>query len=81
MVKVKRIAKRTALVAVKLVEVFFRTYLYVFHPIIGVLVSLILAGLTKRTYYEYFDRIVGDFTDWFEIQSDKVDLLLNDKEF
>lgn len=81
MVKVKRIAKRTALVAVKLVEVFFRIYLYVFHPIIGVLVSLILAGLTKRTYYEYFDRIVGDFTDWFEIQSDKVDLLLNDKEF
>lgn len=81
MAKFKKIAKRTALVAVKVVEVFYRIYLYVFHPALGALVALGLAGVTKHTYYEWFDRIVGDFTDWSEDVSNKIEVWLNDNEF
>lgn len=81
MAKFKKIAKRTALVAVKVVEVFYRIYLYVFHPALGALVALALAGVTKHTYYEWFDRIVGDFTDWSEDVSNKIEVWLNDNEF
>lgn len=75
MTKFKQIAKRTALVVVKFVEVFVRVYMYVFHPMLGALLALGLSSFTKRTYYEWFDILVGDALDIVEELSE----MINDK--
>lgn len=81
MAKFKKIAKRTAQALYNFVDAIWDIFLYVFYPSFGALLALILAGVTKRTYYEWFDRIVGDFTDWSEDVSNKIEVWLNDNEF
>lgn len=81
MAKFKKIAKRTAQVLYNFVDAIWDIFLYVFYPFFGALLALILAGVTKRTYYEWYDVVVGKFTDWSEDIESKIEVWLNDNEF
>jgi hypothetical protein len=80
MATTKQIAKRTAHFAVKLVEVFYRIYLYFFHLIIGSFVCFLLSMLTKREFFDWFDKIVNGFIDWSEDRMEDIDEWFSDNK-
>ena len=81
MAKFKKIAKRTAQVLYNFVDVIWDIFLYVFYPLFGAFLALIIAGVTKRTYYQWYDVVVGKFTDWSEEIECKIEMWFNDIDF
>lgn len=80
MANFKKIAKRTAFVAVKLVEVFYRIYLYVFHLFVGTLLCFPLSWVTKREFFDWFNIIVNGFIDWSEDRMEDIDEWFEDNK-
>ena len=83
-----RIAKTILLVLVRVIEIVLRTYVFLIHPLIFVLVALILAAFkgpnSSVTYEErigdWCKCLIVDFIDWFndkqELFNQKLDNLI-----
>ena len=83
--RVKRIAKTILLVLVRFIEIVVRTYVFLIHPLIFVLVALILAAFkgpnSSATYEErigdWSKCLIMDFIDWYDAVQDWVEEKLN----
>ncbi len=72
--RAKRIAKTLLLVLVRFIEIVLRTYVFLIHPLIFVLVALILAAFkgpnSSATYEErigdWCKCLIVDFIDWYD---------------
>lgn len=79
--RAKRIAKTILLVLVRIIELVVRTYVFLIHPIIFVVVALILAAFkgsdSKPTYEErigdWCKCLIMDFIDWYDDVQDWVE--------
>ena len=86
--RAKRIAKTILLVLVRFIEIAIRTYVFLIHPIIFVLVSLLLAAFkgpkSKPTYEEHLNdwwcTLIINFIDKYEELTDWLDKKLLNKE-
>lgn len=83
--RAKRIAKTILLVLVRIIELVVRTYVFLIHPIISVILALILAAFTKaRTGNSYEDCVnewchclVIGLIDWYDEKWEWVEKKLN----
>lgn len=81
MERVKRIAKTLLLVLVRTIEIIVRSYVFLIHPIIFVVMALILAAFkgpkSKPTYEErigdWCKCLIMDFIDWYDDVQDWVE--------
>lgn len=81
MERAKRIAKTLLLVLVRIIEIAVRSYVFLLHPIIFVVVALILAAFkgsdSKPTYEErigdWCKCLIMDFIDWYDDVQDWVE--------
>lgn len=79
--RAKRIAKTIFLVLVRIIEITVRSYVFLIHPIIFVVVALILAAFrgpeSKPTYEErigdWCNLLIVDFIDWYDDMQDWVE--------
>lgn len=79
--RVKRIAKTILLVLVRIIEITVRSYVFLIHPLIFVVVALILAAFkgpkSKPTYEErigdWCKCLIMDFIDWYDDVQDWVE--------
>ena len=79
--RVKRIAKTILLVLVRIIEITVRSYVFLIHPLIFVIVALILAAFkgsdSKPTYEErigdWCKCLIMDFIDWYDAVQDWVE--------
>lgn len=52
--------------AQRIIEVVWLCYLYLIHWWLGGIVAMLLSIFTKRETYDWYERIVLDFTRWSE---------------
>ena len=76
--RAKRIAKTILLVLMRFIEIELRTYVFLIHPLIFVIVALVVALIlaafkgpqSKSTYEErigdWCKCLIMDFIDWYE---------------
>lgn len=83
--RAKRIAKTLFLVVVRLIEVAIRAYVFLIHPIIFLLISLLLAVFkAPNSNSTYEDRVcdwcnllIVDLIDWYEGIRERLEEKLN----
>ena len=79
--RAKRIAKTLLLVLVRTIEITVRSYVFLIHPIIFVVVAIILAAFkgpnSSATYEErigdWCKCLIMDFIDWYDDVQDWVE--------
>jgi len=79
--RAKRIAKTILLVLVRIIEITVRSYVFLIHPLIFVIVALILAAFkgsdSKPTYEErigdWSKCLIMNFIDWYDDVQDWVE--------